>query len=57
MRNSYDYEVINKKFQIVVRNSLDPDWDFWLDPDPDSMNTYGSETLEFLNQLGPYAAS
>ena len=28
----------------MVRNSLDPDpeqdpdWDFWLDPDPDSMN-------------------
>ena len=41
-----------KKIQIVVRNSLDPDpeqnldpdqdavtdWDFRLDPDPDSMN-------------------
>ena len=35
-------EVIKKKNQIVVRNSLDPEqdpdpnWDFWLDPD--SMN-------------------
>ena len=27
-----------KKFQIVLRNTLDPDSDFWLDPDPDSMN-------------------
>ena len=46
MRKSYNYEVIQKKFQIqvVVRNSLDPDpeqdpdqdRDFWLDPD--SMN-------------------
>ena len=35
MRKTYNYEV-NKKIQIVVRNSLDPDCDFWLDPD--SMN-------------------
>ena len=32
------YEVILIFFQLVLRNSLDPDpdWDFWLDPD--SMN-------------------
>ena len=42
MRKSCNYEVIRKKFQIVLRlgNSLDPesDSDFWLDLDPDSMN-------------------
>ena len=44
MRKSYNYKVILKKIQIVVRNSLDPapeqdpDRDFWLDPDPNSMN-------------------
>ena len=59
MRKSYNYEVIsNFCFQIVLRNSLDPDldsriqglldpdpdWDIWLDPDPDSTEN-GSETL------------
>ena len=48
MRKSYNYEVILIFFQILLRNSLDPDWDFWLDPypdvDPDSIE-YGSETL------------
>ena len=36
---SYTFEVM-KKSQIVVRNSFDPDpeRDFWLDPDPNSMN-------------------
>ena len=29
----------------MLRNISDPDSDFWLDPDPDSMNRYGSETL------------
>ena len=42
IRKSYNYEEIKNKIQIVVRNSLDPeqdpDWDFWLYPDPDSMN-------------------
>ena len=46
MRTSYNYEVIFFLFQIVLRNSLDPDpdCDFWLDQDPDSIE-YGSETL------------
>ena len=46
MRKSYNYEIIIKKFQIVVRNSLDSDLeqdpdpyrDFWPDPDTDSIN-------------------
>ena len=46
MRKTYNYELINKKFQIVVRNSLapdpeqdpDPDWDFLLDPDSINMD-------------------
>ena len=38
MRKSYNYEVVKKKNQIVLRNGLDPDSDFWQDPDPDSMN-------------------
>ena len=40
MRKSYNHEVpvILIFSQIVIRNCLDPDSDFWLDPDPDSMN-------------------
>ena len=34
MKKSYNYEVI-KKFQIVVRNSLDLDLEQDPDPDPD----------------------
>ena len=46
MRKSCNYEVMKKKkFQLMLRNISDPDSDFWLDPDPDSMNRYGSETL------------
>ena len=41
-RKSYNYEVIQKISDggKKLRNSLDPDpdWDFWLDPNPDSMN-------------------
>ena len=46
----FNYEIITYYFQIllisVLKNSSgsDPDWDFWLDPDPDSIE-YGSETL------------
>ena len=44
MRKSYNYEVVLIFFSYSVRNSLDPDWDFWLDLEPDSIE-YGSETL------------
>ena len=32
MRKSYKYEIILYYFQQVLRNSLDPGKDFWLDP-------------------------
>ena len=53
MKNLYDYEIITgiyffqivlKIFRIRIQGLLDPDWDFWLDLDPDSIE-YGSETL------------
>ena len=40
VRKSQNNEIMLYYFQIVLRNSLDPDWDFWLDPDPGSMNTH-----------------
>ena len=39
MNTSFNCEIILHYFQTVLRNRLDPDWDFWLDPDPCSMNT------------------
>ena len=53
MKHLYDYEIITgiyffqivlKIFRIRIQGLLDPDWDFWLDLDPDSIE-YGSETL------------
>ena len=46
MRKCYNYEVFFS-FQIVLRNSFDPDpdWEFWLDLDPDLVE-YGSKTLQ-----------
>ena len=40
MRKSCNYKVMKKKIKIVLKNSLDPEpgSDFWLEPDPDSMN-------------------
>ena len=52
MRKSCNYEVMKKKkFQIMLRNISDPDSDFWLDPDPDSMNRYGSGTRIILDEF------
>ena len=64
MRKYYTYEV-KKKIQIVVRNSLDPDpkqdpnpgSDFWLDPDPDSMNMDPKHWFTYsLNQAFIYSS-
>ena len=44
MRNLCNYEVILKKFQLVLRNSWDPDSDF-LAGSGSGFNEYGSETL------------
>ena len=60
MRKSYTVRYLKsnvKKIQIVVRNSLDldpeqdPDSDFWLYPDPDSMNMYPKHWLYIVSSL------